>query len=180
MMAVSGARRRFGSVLIVDDDERTTRAMARVLGMQRSVVVAHDGETALELARETRPDLAIVDLRLGAESGIDTIRALKSELPESAVALVSGYVSIDVTVSAVKAGADAVLAKPITLAELLRRVGESVPEVEAETPSLAAVEAEHIARVLWDCGGNVSEAARRLGIFRSTLQRKLRKGERRS
>jgi two-component system response regulator RegA len=175
-MAVTGVKRTIRSVLVVDDDERVTSAMARRLGSARTVVVAHDGETALELARQTRPDLAIVDLRLGGASGIDTIRALKNEVPEALVALVSGYVSIDVTVMAVKAGADAVIAKPVTPSELLRRVADDEPSEPAdETPSLAEVEAEHIARVLWDCGGNVSEAARRLGIYRSSLQRKLRK-----
>jgi two-component system response regulator RegA len=181
-VAVSGGRATSGlgvrSVLIVDDDERVTASMARALGTNRTVEVAHDGETALELARRSRPDLVIVDLRLGNQSGIDAIRSIKSELPDSVIALVSGYVSTDVTVMAVKAGADHVLAKPISGQDLLRRVAVGQrEELLAETPSLAQVEAEHIARVLSDCRGNVSEAARRLGIYRSSLQRKLRKAK---
>lgn len=168
-------RRAVRSVLIVDDDERVTSAMARNLGVNRTVDVAHDSETAIEAARRSRPDLVIVDLRLGAASGIDAIRELRSELPESVVALISGYVSTDTTVMAVKAGADLVLSKPVSGNELLRRVCGEELEPVTETPSLAQVEAEHIARVLSDCGGNVSEAARRLGIYRSSLQRKLRK-----
>jgi len=89
--------------------------------------------------------------------------------------LLSGYLSIDITVEAVKAGADVVLAKPVTVGEVLHRVlGEDYTE-PVTTPSLAQVEAEHIARVLTDCNHNISEAARRLGIYRSSLQRKLRK-----
>lgn len=179
MVAASGGSGRgVRSVLIVDDDERVTTAMARALGANRKIEVAHDCETGLEMARRSRPDLIVVDLRLGAESGIDAIRSIKSECPESVVALVSGYVSTDITVMAVKAGADLVMAKPISGQDLLRRVAEGLrEELLAQTPSLAQVEAEHIARVLADCGGNVSEAARRLGIYRSSLQRKLRRSD---
>ena len=176
---LSTKRRSVRSVLIVDDDERVTSAMARNLGGTRTVEVAHDSVTAVQLARRSRPDLIVVDLRLGSSSGIDAIRILKEELPLSVFALVTGYISTDITVDAVKAGADVVLAKPVTGKELMRRVcGDDVPA--ADTPSLAQVEAEHIARVLDDCNGNVSEAARRLGIYRSSLQRKLRKRDPRS
>jgi two-component system, response regulator RegA len=165
------------TVLIVDDDERVTAAVARNLSANRTVEVAHDPDTAVTLAKKTRPDLIIVDLRLGDASGIDAIRTLKTAVPESVVALVSGYISTDITVMAVKAGADFVMAKPITGKDLLRRIDEGLryEPASTETPSLAQVEAEHIARVLDDCKGNVSEAARRLGIYRSSLQRKLRK-----
>jgi two-component system response regulator RegA len=161
--------------LIVDDDERVTTAIARNLGPTRIVEVAHDPATAVALARRSRPDLIILDLRLGTMSGLEVIPILKSEAPDSFVALVSGYISIDITVMAVKAGADLVMAKPFTGKDLLRRICEEVVVPAEETPSLAQVESEHIARVLGDCGGNVSEAARRLGIYRSSLQRKLRK-----
>ena len=170
----AGDERTIRSVLVVDDDERVTAAMARALGATRKVEIAHDSATAIDLARRSKPDLVIVDLRLGTASGIDAIRIIKAEMPRTIVALVTGYISTDITVNAVKAGADVVMAKPVTCTELLRRVcNEDVPA--PETPSLAQVEAEHIARVLGDCNGNVSEAARRLGIYRSSLQRKLRK-----
>jgi len=185
MMAAVGAsdggalRRAIRSVLILDDDERVTSAIARTLGPNRVVHRAHDPNTALVIARRFKPDLIIVDLNLGNVSGIDVIRTFKAQLPETVVALVSGYLSTDVTVMAVKAGADVVMSKPITGKELLRRVGEDVRETKpgADTPSLAQVEAEHIARVLADCSGNISEAARRLRIYRSSLQRKLRKND---
>jgi len=67
--------------------------------------------------------------------------------------------------------------KPITLEEMVKRVEEDTPtELDLEeTPTLARVEWEHITRVLADCNGNISMAARRLGIYRSSLQRRLRK-----
>jgi two-component system, response regulator RegA len=176
---VGAVRRAVRSILIFDDDERVTNAIARSLGPNRMVHRAHDLETALVLARRFTPDLVIVDLNLGDVSGIEVIRILKPELPDATVALISGYLSTDITVAAVKAGADVVMSKPISGKDLLRRVIDDVREAKAgtETPSLAQVEAEHIARVLHDCAGNISEAARRLGIYRSSLQRKLRKND---
>ena len=75
-----------------------------------------------------------------------------------------------------RAGADIVVFKPITFSEIKARIqGGNLNEPCDEVPTLARAEWEHISRVLADCNGNVSEAARRLGIYRSSLQRRLRK-----
>jgi two-component system response regulator RegA len=69
-----------------------------------------------------------------------------------------------------------VLFKPIHPTEIVRRLPQlDVEEPAYVTPTLARAEWEHIQRVLLDCDGNVSEAARRLGILRQSLQRRLRK-----
>jgi two-component system, response regulator RegA len=168
------------SVLVIDDDPRVLAALARSFGVQRKVFTATSSEEAATVARRERPDLAVVDMRLGAISGIDVVRMLKPEMPSTTFAIISGYLTIDATVAAVHAGADIVATKPIRGKEILRRAeaGEydTVDEEEdVYTPTLAEAEAEHIARVMTDCKGNISEAARRLGIYRSSLQRKLRK-----
>ena len=82
--------------------------------------------------------------------------------------MLTGYGSIPVTVAAVQAGAVNVVQKPAEVAEILQAFGG--PTVDAtETPSLARTEWEHIQRVLADCDGNISSAARRLGLHRRTL-----------
>jgi two-component system response regulator RegA len=167
---------RIKSVLLLDDDERTLSAMARTLRHTRRVFTAKTTSEAAAVARRERPDLIVVDLRLAGASGLDVVRELKDELPGSRFALVSGYLTVDVTVAAVRAGADVVLTKPVTAGEIVRRVEDGAPPPsEEETPTLAQAESEHIARVMADCNGNISEAARRLGIFRSSLQRRLRR-----
>jgi len=167
------------SVLVVDDDERVISSLTRVLRYQCAVATARDPEEALASARRMQPDLAVVDLQLGAHSGLELLRAIKAELPTTRTVLLSGYLSVDTTVAAVRAGADLVLSKPVRALELLRRVEQRGTRVEENvairTPTLAEAVSQHIARVMSDCGGNVSEAARRLGIYRSSLQRKLRK-----
>ena len=162
-------------MLLVDDDERVLAALTRTMSPRQSVFTASDTRTATRVCRRERPDLAVVDLRLGSASGLDAVRALKAESPQTVVVLISGYLTTDLTVEAVKAGADVVMAKPVTGTDIVRRLEQADPANDDETPTLACAEAEHIERVLTDCNGNVSETARRLGISRSTLQRKLRK-----
>jgi two-component system response regulator RegA len=164
------------SVLIVDDDDKVLRAYKRT-AKDLTILTTTDPETAQALARSEKPDLVVVDLRLGRTSGIELIRMLRADLPEAKLVLCSGYLSVAGTVAAIRAGADMVLFKPVTLPEILKRLvdDDAEPDLDEETPTLARAEWEHIMRVLADCDGNVSMAARRLGIYRSSLQRKLRK-----
>lgn len=171
-----GDARPIRNVLVVDDDETILNAWRRGAGSERTVWTATDAKAAHAIAADHALDLAIIDLRIGNASGIELVRELRDSQPELPIALCSGYLSVDVTVAAVRAGADIIAFKPITFREILQRLdeGESEPNID-ETPSLARAEWEHIMRVLSDCGGNVSAAARRLGIYRSSLQRRLRK-----
>lgn len=153
-------------------------ACKRSLGRERTVSTASDAGVALQLAHAHDFDLAIIDLRLGTESGITLVRDLKVDRPDTTIAMVSGYLSVSSAVAAVRAGADLILFKPVTFREIVRRVEEGMPSLDPtveETPTLARAEWEHITRVLADCNGNVSMAARRLGIHRQSLQRRLRK-----
>ena len=168
---------RIKSVLVLDDDVLILTAMARTLRPSRKVFTTTTTQEAAAVARREKPDLIVVDLRVGSSSGLDVVRELKAELPHSLFALVSGYLTTDVTVAAVRAGADVVLTKPVTAVEIVRRLEEEStgPDDDDPTPTLAQAESEHIARVMADCNGNISEAARRLGIYRSSLQRRLRR-----
>jgi two-component system, response regulator RegA len=163
--------------MVVDDDDRILSSWRRGAGLKRNVFTATDVDNARAIVQQQELDLAIVDLRIGHASGIELVRELRDANPQLAIALCSGYLSVDVTVAAVRAGADIIAFKPITFREVLQRLDETAseePELD-ETPSLARAEWEHIMRVLSDCDGNVSAAARRLGIYRSSLQRRLRK-----
>src|SRR4051794_10985794 len=116
------AARSIQTVLAVDDDELMLSALARTLGRRRTLFTATTPAAACALARKQRPDLAIVDLRIGTASGIDLIRTLKAETPNTVVALISGYLSIETTVLAVRAGADIIMTKPVTARDILHRV----------------------------------------------------------
>jgi two-component system response regulator RegA len=169
-------RRLIRNVLVVDDDPMLLSAWKRMIVRERKTAgTASDTQTALELAAAQTFDLAIVDLRLGRSSGLDVISELRRAHPEMLIALCSGYLSVDTAVAGVHAGADVVVFKPLTFREVLHKLAEDEPPDLDETPTLARAEWEHIMRVLADCDGNVSMAARRLGVYRSSLQRRLKK-----
>ena len=102
-------------------------------------------------------------------------------LPQLGIVVLTGYGSIATATEAIKLGAISYLAKPADVDEIIKAFGDDAGDAEdrSETeilpPSLARVEWEHIQRVLTDCDGNVSSAAKKLGIHRRTLQRKLYK-----
>jgi two-component system response regulator RegA len=164
------------SLLIVDDDaafrERLVRAM-RDRGYEAVGVADHPA--AIEAARGETPELALVDLRLPGESGLAVVRDLKALDPSTIVVVLTGYGSIATAVESVKLGAASYLTKPADADQIVAAFDGTQPAEDAPAPSLARVDWEHIQRILADCGGNVSHAARVLGIHRRSLQRKLSK-----
>jgi two-component system, response regulator RegA len=170
------------TLLLVDDNlafrERLARSF-RERGFE--VLTAGNYEEAFEAAMLRKPQLAVVDLRMPGRSGLELVRDLKKQHPEIRVLVLTGFGSIATAIDAVRLGATNYLSKPADaddiLAAFARGTAEpgEAPETTHEVPSLARAEWEHIHRVLADCNGNISEAARRLGIHRRSLQRKLRK-----
>ncbi len=169
------------SFLLVDDDEVFRNRMARALRDRgHEVRTAASADEALALARDESPECAVVDLKMAGRGGLYLLAELKALDPATAVVVLTGYGSIATALEAVRRGALDYVAKPADADEVLAvftrqdRATAPLPETAA-TPTLARAEWEHIQRVLVDCEGNVSEAARRLGLHRKSLQRKLHK-----
>jgi two-component system response regulator RegA len=161
-------------ILVVDDDEPFRSRLARALeGRGFEVAAVGSIPEAVARARAFRPDRAVVDLRMTDGSGLDVLSALHEELPDLESIVLTGYGSIATALEAVRRGAHDYLTKPVDADEVLRAFERGTEEALASVPSLHRVEWEHIQRVLADCGGNVSQAARLLGVHRRTLQRKL-------
>jgi len=120
-------------------------------------------------------------LRMPGKSGLEVVKEAKKIHPDMAIVVLTGYGSIATATEAIRLGADSYLPKPADVDEILcafSGAAELEPlgrDNDFETPSLARAEWEHINRVLTDCNGNISEAAKRLGLHRRTLQRKLYK-----
>ena len=129
-----------------------------------------------------QPELAVIDLKMPGKSGLDVLSELRKVSPHTRAVILTGFGSISNAVEAVKLGAVNYLTKPADADEILAALmldsGQSsndAPSNEFQPPSLAAAEWEHIQRVLSECDGTISEAARLLDIPRRTLQRKLKK-----
>lgn len=166
-----------GPLLLAEDDRVFAHTVARVLTARGfEVACATDSASAMARAREQRPRYAIIDLKLGNDNGLELIPALRRVAGDARMLLLTGYASIATAVQAIKLGADDYLAKPVSVDNLLHALLDdhtsilAAPDTPLPTPRL---EWEQIQRILRDCGGNVSETARRLGMHRRTLQRKL-------
>ncbi|MCO4772786.1 MAG: response regulator [Deltaproteobacteria bacterium] len=127
-----------------------------------------------------QPRFAVVDLRIGPDNGLDVVDAIVSKAPGARAVILTGYGSLPTAVQAVKQGAVNYLAKPVTIQRLERALWTDEPDPEEvavpdRRESLARHEREYIEYVLLQCEGNISKAARWLGIHRQSLQRKLRK-----
>ena len=175
---VSMERARAGTVLVVDDDLTFLSTMRRELERRewRVATAACYADAAAE-ARALRPTVVVLDVMLGDGCGIDLIESLRKESPATRIVMTTGHPTFATAVEAMKLGAHNFVPKPCTVERVLAAAATSPASVKAvpSHASLAQSERTHIERVIASCQGNISEAARRLGMHRRSLQRKLRK-----
>lgn len=168
------------SLLILDDDVAFRTRLARALeGRGFEVTSVGSVAEATEAAAKSPPAYAVLDLRLEDGSGLSVVEALSKHRADCRVVMLTGYGAIATAVESLKRGASDYLTKPVDadqVAAALDKEGASPDRArEFTVPSLARVEWEHIQRVMTECAGNVSQAARVLGLHRRSLQRKLSK-----
>jgi two-component system response regulator RegA len=169
------------SLLIVEDDAAFARTLRRSFERRGYVVQTADSADAVTplLAAQT-PGHAVVDLKLGSASGLSVVQALHVHDPAMLIVVLTGFASIATAVEAIKLGACNYLVKPsntddIEAAFSQQRIGDADVPVAARPTSIKTLEWERIHEMLAETGFNVSETARRLGMHRRTLARKLGK-----
>ncbi len=171
------------SLLIVEDDAALREQLQRRLASRGyRIEVAASIAAALALL-ETLPqlDAALLDQNLDQASGLDLIAPILARFPDCRVIMHTGYGSIPAAVAATRRGASDYLTKPATLSQLISALSGNSDHAHTPTPlpdappSLERLEWEHIQRTLDQHDGNISAAARTLGIHRRTLQRRLKK-----
>jgi len=167
-------------LLLVDDDEIFLDVLSKAMGKRGyDVMSSANIADAVSQAQNLTPSMAVVDLKLVGESGLDLIPLLKDINPDMNIIVLTGYSSIATAVTAVKLGASDYLSKPVTAGDVVKALsGKSktvdVPE-DFSPMSVERLEWEHIQKVLKENDGNISATARSLGMYRRTLQRKLAK-----
>jgi two-component system response regulator RegA len=170
-------------LLIVEDDDAFARTLARSFERRGYDVLRatslDEVRTLLERASH-RPAYAVVDLKLaGGASGLACVQALHAHDAGMVIVVLTGYASIATAVEAIKLGARHYLAKPANTddieAAFERAQGDAEVELTERTTSIKTLEWERIHETLAETGFNISETARRLGMHRRTLARKLEK-----
>jgi two-component system response regulator RegA len=168
--------------LLIVEDDANFRATLVAEFTQRGYQVSVAGSlNEFRRLRSIECAFAVIDLKLERDSGLTVLHELLEQSPSCKAVIMSGYGSIATAVKAIKLGAHDYVTKPTSITAIESALqGEGahaaeVPNDEDVVPSLARHEWEYIEYVLAQCGGNISRAARRLGLHRQSLQRKLRK-----
>lgn len=173
---MSQARR----LLIVEDDAKFAAALQR--SFERKGYEVRRAASLAEvqaLLAEAQPDYAVVDLKLSGESGLACVQALHQHDPRMRVVVLTGFASIATAVEAIKLGACHYLAKPSNSddieAAFAKHEGDAEAPISPRPTSIKTLEWERIHETLVETDFNISETARRLGMHRRTLARKLEK-----
>jgi two-component system, response regulator RegA len=167
-------------LFLVEDDAAFARALQRSFERRGYRVETAADPAALDaLLAGAVPEYAVVDLKLGQASGLACVQTLHAAAPSARIVVLTGYASIATAVQAIKLGATSYLAKPADTdaieAAFGMVTGDAETAIATRPPSIKSLEWEHIHKVLAESGFNISEAARRLGMHRRTLARKLEK-----
>jgi two-component system response regulator RegA len=168
-------------LLIVEDDVSFARTLHRSFERRGyAVLKAASLEEVAALLETQTPDYAVVDLKLsGGASGLAVVQALHAHEQDMLIVVLTGYASISTAVEAIKLGACHYLAKPANTddieAAFCRAEGDAEVQLSERPTSIKTLEWERIHETLAAADFNISEAARRLGMHRRTLARKLGK-----
>jgi two-component system response regulator RegA len=168
-------------ILVAEDDDIFRKRLSKALIRRGYTVVEADSvvEALRIIAEESEILFAVIDLRIGTASGLDILPHLFSRSPHCRAIILTAYGTIATSVSAIKNGACHYLTKPVDIDVIVACLRDDLTEAPntnyLTTPSLEQNEWEYINRVIGDCNGNISAAAKLLGLHRRTLQRKLSK-----
>ncbi|MBV8620319.1 MAG: response regulator transcription factor [Curvibacter sp.] len=169
-------------LLIVEDDEAFARTLGRSFERRgyRVRLAASLEEASARLQEGPAPAYAVVDLKLqGDASGLACVQMLHQHHPGMLIVVLTGFASIATAVEAIKLGACHYLAKPSNTDDIEAAfdhvAGSTEIELTNRATSIKTLEWERIHEILAETGFNISETARRLGMHRRTLARKLEK-----
>ncbi len=171
------------NILILEDNEDFRDSLALEFEDKGFDVIAIESMAQIP---KVNLDYAIVDLRLKNDNGINCVEQIHENSPLCRIVMLTGYPSLATAIKAIKKGAMNYLTKPTNMQQLEKALFEDenincenneTPSAQLNTlaPSLARHEREYIEYILAECGGNITNAAKRLGLHRQSLQRKLKK-----
>ena len=167
-------------LVIVEDDQTFAHTLQRSFVRRGyDVTLARNPDELDALLRDRSFGYAVVDLKLGTASGLTCVKALHERDPATLIVVLTGFASIATAVESIKLGACHYLPKPANTddieAAFSKAAGDASAPITVRPTSIKTLEWERINETLADTGFNISETARRLGMHRRTLARKLEK-----
>jgi len=168
------------SLLIIDDDEIFCQVLANALEARNYLTKQAYNMSQTQIIIESwKPDYAVVDLRIGKDSGIKVCQLLLEKHPEIKIVILTGYASIATAVEAIKLGVIQYLTKPTDVESILKALHQDYADIDVKISKnplpVKRLEWEHLQKVLIENNGNITMAAKKLNMHRRTLQRKLQK-----
>ncbi|XGC80402.1 response regulator transcription factor [Bdellovibrio bacteriovorus] len=162
-------------LILVEDDENLRDVLTEELQERGIQVTSFSTAPGVSIVHDV--DWVLLDLRVGSDNSMDFLKEIKARYPQPKVVMMSGYGSVASAVKAMQLGAHNFISKPVTADMIIKAfveepAGEEIPENEI---SLARMEREYIDYILQSSDGNITQAAKKLGLHRQSLQRKLRK-----
>jgi two-component system response regulator RegA len=167
-------------LVIVEDDVKFARTLQKSFE-RRDYAVLHAAtpEALSAILQHQNPAFAVVDLKLAGASGLTCVQTLHAHDPSMLIVVLTGFASIATAVEAIKLGACHYLAKPANTDDIEaafgRGAGDVLEPLSGRATSIKTLEWERIHETLVETDFNISETARRLGMHRRTLARKLEK-----
>ncbi|MBS0502910.1 MAG: response regulator transcription factor [Proteobacteria bacterium] len=167
-------------LVIVEDDQMFAHTLRRSFVRRGyDVALARSPEELNDLLAFESFEYAVVDLKLGTASGLTCVQTLHAHDPAMLIVVLTGFASIATAVESIKVGACHYLPKPANTddieAAFSKVAGDASAPITAQPTSIKTLEWERINEALAETGFNISETARRLGMHRRTLARKLEK-----
>jgi len=168
------------TLLIVEDDEHFAKALKRSFERRGyTATICSSVERLTADLNEALAQYAIVDLKLADGSGLECVKLLHASDSDMKIVVLTGFASIATAVEAIKLGACHYLTKPSNADDIEaafgKQLGNSETALSPRPTSIKNLEWERIHEVLVETDFNLSETARRLGMHRRSLARKLAK-----
>ena len=171
---------KYGTTLVIDDNPAILTAVKICLaGTFERVVTLNSPEKALVTIAQENPAAILLDMNfsLGVNTGREGLmwlQAIRKRHPDIPVVLLTAYADVELAVKGLKQGAADFVTKPWDNDELRHKLKDAL-ERNAEVERLDEMEAAHIRRAIDRCHGNMSEAAKLLGVSRQTLYNKMKR-----
>lgn len=119
-------------VLVAEDDQSNFKLINAIIGKKCQIIWAHDGQEAVELYRAHKADIRLIlmDIKMPRMTGLEATESIRGEDKEVPIVMQTAYAFASDRDNALRAGANDVLVKPITLILLRQAVSRYIPEVK--------------------------------------------------